>query len=97
MMKRLNRNSWNQCRKDAVEMKLLDSVKCCIEYGVSVTAYSTIMPIVWMPKDIFLDAFKNFSSEFLENVNGYNYYKLTAVLDGAEYSTIMVERSGDHY
>ena len=75
-------------------MKLLDAIKCCINHGISLTAYSTGRSIVWMPKDIFLDAFKNFSSEFLENANGYNYYKLTAVFDGAEYSTIIYEKDG---
>lgn len=77
-------------------MKLLDYVNCCIEHGVSVTAYSTMMPVVWMPEELFLELFKNFSKEFLENANGYNYYKLTAVFDGAEYSTIIGERTGDH-
>ena len=86
----------NRCRKDAVEMKLVDAIKCCIENDVSVTSYKMQMPIVWMPKELFLKLFKNFSREFLENGNGYNYYKLTVVLDGAEYSTIMAERAGDH-
>ena len=84
-----------QCRKDVAEMNLLDAVKCCIENGVSVSSYKMQMPIVWMPKELFLELFKNFSKEFLENGNGYNYYKLTVVLDGAEYSTIIVERAGD--
>lgn len=77
-------------------MNLLDAVKCCIENGVSVSSYKMLMPTVWVPKELFLKLFKNFSKEFLENGNGYNYYKLTAVLDGAEYSTITEERSGDH-
>ncbi len=80
-----------------INVKLLDAIKCCIENDVSVASYKMLMPAVWMPKELFLELFKNFSKEFLENVNGYNYYKLTAVFDGAEYSTIMVERSGDHY
>lgn len=84
-----------QYRKGAVDMKLLDAIKCCIDHSVSVTAYSMSRSIVWMPKDIFLTAFKNFSKEFLENGNGYNYYKLTAVFDGAEYSTIIAEKEGD--
>ena len=77
-------------------MNLLDATKCCIENGVSVASYSVLMPVVWVPKELFLELFKNFSKEFLENVNGYNYYKLTAVFDGAEYSTITEERAGDH-
>ncbi|MBQ3113729.1 MAG: hypothetical protein IJC05_05125 [Phascolarctobacterium sp.] len=83
-----------QDRKDAVDMKLMDAIKCCIDHCVSVSAYSMSRSTVWMPKDIFLTAFKNFSKEFLENANGYNYYKLTAVFDGAEYSTIIGEKEG---
>ena len=75
-------------------MKLQDAVKCCIENGVSVSSYSVLMPAVWVPKELFLELFKNFSKEFLENGNGYNYYKLTAVFDGAEYSTIIGEKEG---
>lgn len=77
-------------------MKLLDAIKCCIENSVSVASYSVLMPTVWMPKELFVETFKNFSKEFLENGNGYNYYKLTAVLDGTEYLTITEEKAGGH-
>lgn len=79
-------------------MKVLDAIKCCLDHQVSVTACSTVPPVVWLPEKIFMKIFENrvenFSKEFLENAHGYNYYKLTAVFGGAEYSTIITVKAG---
>lgn len=64
-------------------MDLKEAIKTCLEAGVDVCCFETVNSIVWLPPELFLKWFGEYT------VEGENEYmrKLVAVENGVEYKS----------
>ena len=64
-------------------MELKEAIKTCLEAGVDVCCLETTNSIVWLPPELFVKWFGEYTTE---GMNG-NCRKLVAVENGVEYKS----------
>ena len=62
-------------------MDLKEAIKTCLEAGVDVCCFETTNSIVWLPPELFVKWFGEYTTESMNE----NCRKLVAVENGVEY------------
>ena len=69
------------------QMKLKEAIKTCLEAGIDVSCFETMNSIVWLPPELFLKWFGEYTTEGMNE----NCRKFVAVENGVEYKCYVWE------
>ena len=69
------------------QIKLKEAIKTCLEAGIDVSCFETMNSIVWLPPELFLKWFGEYTTEGMNE----NCRKLIAVENGVEYKCYVWE------